>query len=101
MRRARTRGLPVAVAASLARTVLGLPPARTRRVLVESDLAVPMSDGVVLYAHRWYPVDDPRAPIVLIRTPYGRGGLPSVIARVFAEAGYPGAVPSCRGTFGS
>ncbi len=91
----------MAVAASLARTVLGLPPARTRRVLVESDLAVPMSDGVVLYANRWYPVDDPRAPIVLIRTPYGRGGLHSVIARVFAEAGYQVLVQSCRGTFGS
>lgn len=60
-----------------------------------------MSDGVALLANRWYPANDPRAPIVLIRSPYGRRLVLSLVARLFAGAGYQVVVQSCRGTSGS
>ncbi|WP_409496642.1 CocE/NonD family hydrolase [Amycolatopsis sp. cmx-11-12] len=62
-----------------------------------------MADGVELLADRWFP-DQPggdRAPILLTRLPYGRGGIDSQIARLYAERGYQVVVVSCRGTFGS
>ena len=51
-----------------------LPPADTRRVTVERDLATPMPDGTVLLADRWYPATlrVGTAPTVLLRSPYGR-----------------------------
>jgi putative CocE/NonD family hydrolase len=78
-----------------------LPPARTRRVAVERDLPVPAHDGSILLADRYYPADDPRAPLVLVRTPYGRRGVNGLSARLLAERGYQVLVQSCRGTFGS
>lgn len=60
-----------------------------------------MPDGVVLLADRYYSRRDERAPIVLIRTPYGRGQLTELLARIFAERGYQSVVQSVRGTFGS
>jgi putative CocE/NonD family hydrolase len=100
-KRGRAGGLATAAVAGIARRALGLEPPRTRRVVVEADLEVPMSDGVTLLTNRWYPADDPRAPIVLIRSPYGRGLVLSVVSRFFAQAGYQVVVQSCRGTSGS
>ena len=79
-----------------------LPPARTRRVTVERDLATPMADGVTLLADRWYPdtVGVGTAPTVLLRSPYGRRQL-GLAGRLFAERGYQVLIQSCRGTFGS
>jgi putative CocE/NonD family hydrolase len=81
-----------------------LPPA-TNEVAIDRDLTVPVGDGVSLLADRWHPATHPRAgeypPIVLIRTPYGRRGPGSLIARVVAERGYQVVVVSCRGTHGS
>jgi hypothetical protein len=79
-----------------------LPPADTRRVTVERDLATPMPDGTVLLADRWYPATlrVGRAPTVLLRSPYGRRQL-GIVGRLFAERGYQILIQSCRGTFGS
>lgn len=68
----------------------------------ERDLRVPVSDGVVLLAdlyRRPGPVE-PR-PTVLMRTPYGRDGLGSLIGSLLARRGFQVLVQSTRGTFGS
>ncbi len=84
------------ILAALAR----LPRATCPEVLVERDLAAEMPDGVALLADRWYPATGAPAPIVLLRSPYGRRQL-GVIGRLFAERGYQVVIQSCRGTFGS
>jgi uncharacterized protein len=79
-----------------------LPPAQTRDVLVEQNLAVPMSDGSVLLADRYAPKGSRGLPVVLIRSPYGRKGLLAELwARPFAERGFQVLIQSVRGTFGS
>lgn len=78
-----------------------LPPARSHQVGVERDLQVPAPDGSILLADRYYPAGDPQAPLVLVRTPYGRRGVNGLSARLLAERGYQVLVQSCRGTFGS
>lgn len=79
---------------------LGLPPRRTPDVRVARELGVPMADGVQVLADRYYPAVDEHAPLVLVRTPYGRGGT-GLLARLIAERGYQVLVVSLRGTGGS
>lgn len=75
---------------------------------VERDLPAVMTDGVTLLADRWVPGPGGRlpgatagpAPIVLLRSPYGRRQI-GVVGRLFAERGYQAVIQSCRGTFGS
>lgn len=81
--------------------LLGLSPVRSRRVRSELDLPVPMPDGSVLFADRWYPEDIESPPVVLVRSPYGRSGYMSMVGRIFAERGYQAVIQSCRGTAGS
>lgn len=81
-------------------SVLGLPPAVTRRVAVTRDIAVRARDGVPLLTDVYTPAIGP-APAVLIRTPYGRRGPTSLLGRLIAERGFHTVVQSCRGTFGS
>jgi putative CocE/NonD family hydrolase len=70
-------------------------------VVVERDLEAKMPDGEVLLADRWYSPDTVRsAPIVLMRSPYGRREV-GFVGRLFAERGYQAVIQSCRGTFGS
>ena len=54
-------------------------------------------DGVILKTDLYEP-SDPDAPVLLMRTPYGRGAPTNVIARAVAERGYRVVVQSCRGT---
>ncbi|MGA7987687.1 MAG: CocE/NonD family hydrolase [Candidatus Dormiibacterota bacterium] len=81
--------------------VARLPPARTRAVTVRHDIPVTMPDGVTLLTDRYRARDDGAEPIILMRSPYGRGGIHALAARLFAERGYQVVVQSCRGTFGS
>jgi hypothetical protein len=80
-----------------------LPPATTGAVSVERDLRATMNDEVVLLADRWHPIgeEERRAPVILLRTPYGRRQWAGMIGRLFAERGYQVVIQSCRGTFGS
>ncbi|HXQ43151.1 MAG TPA: CocE/NonD family hydrolase [Acidimicrobiales bacterium] len=80
-----------------------LPPATTGAISVERDLRATMPDGIVLLADRWLPTDAlrRRAPVILLRTPYGRRQWAGMIGRLFAERGYQVVIQSCRGTFGS
>jgi uncharacterized protein len=78
-----------------------IPPARTRAVSVRRDLEVVMPDGITLLADRYRARADGTEPIILMRSPYGRGGYWALGARLFAERGYQVVVQSCRGTGGS
>ena len=83
--------------------VVRLPPASAsalRGVRVEK-LSVPMSDGALLRADRYHAVDRPGDPVVLLRGPYGRGGVNALLGRAYAARGLQAVVVSCRGTFGS
>jgi predicted acyl esterase len=61
-----------------------LPPPRTRAISVRRDIEIPMADGVILLADRYRAQDDGTQPIVLMRSPYGRGGPHAIAARAFA-----------------
>lgn len=79
-----------------------LPPARTYDIVVDQDLRVPMRDGTILLADHHYPRQEPNAPTILVRSPYGRRGLWDMLyGRLFAERGFGVLIQSCRGTFGS
>jgi putative CocE/NonD family hydrolase len=78
---------------------LGLPPVTTGKVRLHADLAVPMRDGVLLRADRYAPDGQPDAPVVLMRTPYGRKRLwRRLYCRPLAARGYQVVIQSCRGT---
>lgn len=71
---------------------------------LEKDIAIPMRDGVRLYADHYAPSEGQRGPVVLIRSPYGRnldysafGGLLGFFAMRFAERGYHVIVQDVRG----
>ncbi|GAA4508129.1 MULTISPECIES: CocE/NonD family hydrolase [Nonomuraea] len=73
-----------------------------RRVRVHRDIPVRMPDGVTLLADRYVPAGAERAPVVLIRSPYGRRGLFGLLyGRGFAWHGFQVVMQSCRGGFGS
>jgi uncharacterized protein len=78
-----------------------LPAAVSRRIRTERNLRVPMRDGVTLLADRWYAQGGQRAPVVLIRSCYGRGALFGLTARLFAERGFQVILQSTRGSGGS
>lgn len=73
--------------------------ARILRVRVDRDLPVPVRGGALL-ADRYRPASDPRAPLVLMRTPYGRGNT-GLIPELLARRGYQVLLLSVRGTSGS
>ncbi|WP_409496667.1 CocE/NonD family hydrolase [Amycolatopsis sp. cmx-11-12] len=81
----------------------GLSPATSRRVGVERGIAIPMPDGVVLRADRWFPDEagGDRAPILLAMSPYGRSDVKVPYGRLGAERGYQALIVSARGSFGS
>ncbi|HJR50914.1 MAG TPA: CocE/NonD family hydrolase [Gemmatimonadales bacterium] len=78
------------------------PPA-TGGSLVDSAVPVPMRDGVVLMATVWRPSPAERVPVLVVRTPYGRGAdatgsdfIPQATAR-----GYAVVVQDVRGRYAS
>ena len=94
----------VALLSRVLERVLRLPPTRTRDIVVTRDLRVPMRDGVMLLADRYAPRDsdagsEAKLPTLLVRSPYGKGGIHSLLySRLFAERGYGVVIQSCRGT---
>jgi putative CocE/NonD family hydrolase len=77
----------------IARQIDVYPP--TNNVAVKKDIAIPMSDGIVLYANHYSPKATGDFPTVLIRSPWGRGLkrapfslLYGYVAQRFAERGY-------------
>ena len=76
------------------------PGAAEREITLESDVRVPMRDGVQLATDIYRPAGEGKFPIVLIRTPYKKE-MVELKARYFARRGYVAAVQDCRGRFGS
>ncbi len=74
-----------------------LPPVKTRDLAVEKKLDIPMRDGAVLRADRYYPRRQTRLPAILIRTPYGRAGY-GIMGELLAPYGFQVLIQSCRGT---
>ncbi len=91
----------MSIVSRIAGGILRLPPAVTHNVAVERALGVPMPDGAVLLADRYYPRGTVKAPVILIRCPYGRTRLNALEARLLAERGFQVLLQSCRGTYGS
>jgi putative CocE/NonD family hydrolase len=79
----------------------GLPSPTTPSVDVERGIRLPAGDGLELLTDLYLPRPLEPRPAILIRTPYGRGGVWGLFARAFAERGYQVVIQSCRGTFGS
>jgi putative CocE/NonD family hydrolase len=94
---ARSKGLPLWLRQVLRH--LDLPDVPHKRVVQDRDLRASMSDGTVLLADRWRPADEAVAPLVLVRTPYGRRSLNGLLfGRVLAHFGFQVVIQSCRGT---
>jgi putative CocE/NonD family hydrolase len=87
---------------ALARAALRLPRSKIRAVARRADLSVPMGDGTILLADHWVPDGDTRAPLLLVRSPYGRRSSVGLFyGRTLAHQGFQVLVQSCRGTAGS
>ncbi|HKD66781.1 MAG TPA: CocE/NonD family hydrolase, partial [Candidatus Binataceae bacterium] len=74
------------------------------KVSVEKDIPLPMRDGVTLKGDLYRPDSNERLPVLLNRTPYGKGGplLASVMDPIRAAAhGYNVFIVDCRGRFNS
>jgi uncharacterized protein len=71
--------------------------------ILQRDVGVPMPDGVVLLGDLYRPAGRTGpAPVVLIRSPYGRAGVAGVVfAAPLARRGFQVFIQSTRGTFGS
>ncbi|CAN5471087.1 CocE/NonD family hydrolase [soil metagenome] len=76
-------------------------PAAQTGVDVSRAIGIEMRDGVRLSTDLYRPRGTARAPTVLMRSPYGRGHVFGLVARLFAERGYAVVLQSVRGTFGS
>ena len=74
------------------------------RVRVEKNVAVPMRDGIKLYANIYKPDADGRFPVILIRLPYGKDEPYCVMpayGKYFARKGYVCVVQDVRGKYAS
>ena len=70
---------------------------------IDTAVAIPMRDGVMLKAHVWRPAAGGRVPVLIVRTPYGRGEDstgPDFIREAIAR-GYAVIVQDVRGRYGS
>lgn len=74
----------------------------TEKIRIASNVAVPMRDGVKLYADIYRPDREGRFPVIVVRTPYGKqrdGMHESKIG--FAQRGYAVLVQDTRGRYES
>jgi len=92
----------MSVMTRLVSRIFDLPPAVATKIECQTDIRVPMADGAVLYASRFFPQGSTGLPIVVVRTPYApRGNKPDLMSRLIVERGYQVVVQNCRGRFGS
>src|ERR1700726_3153542 len=75
---------------------------QTHPVTVQRNIKVPMPDGVELLTDLYLGNEAAGAPVIMIRSPYGRSVLfAAVTAYPLASQGFNVVMQSCRGTFGS
>ncbi|MCL4561100.1 MAG: CocE/NonD family hydrolase [Chloroflexi bacterium] len=72
-----------------------------RRIFVERDIEVRMRDGIVLRADVYRPDVETRLPVLLQRTPYGKGTSDLEFALMAADRGYAVVSQDTRGHFAS
>jgi len=71
-------------------------------VRVDTGLAVPMRDGVMLRADVWRPSTDGRVPVLVYRTPYDRSAEAATkMVRAAVARGYAVVLQDVRGRYGS
>ncbi len=70
-------------------------------VKVEMDVKVPMRDGVQLSTNIYRPDVAGKFPVILIRTPYGKGDEKNWVGHFFAKRGYAVVSQDTRGRSGS
>lgn len=79
---------------------LGIAP--THQVSIRRNVKVAMDDGIELLTDLYLGNEAAGAPVILIRSPYGRSGaIAAGQAYPFAARGFNVVMQSCRGTFGS
>ena len=73
-------------------------------VIIERNLDVPMRDGTILRADLWRPDADGQFPVLIERTPYGKGGSSESslgAGEFYASHGYVTVIQDVRGRFAS
>jgi putative CocE/NonD family hydrolase len=73
----------------------------TKRLIVDRDVDVPMRDGVVLRADVYRPDAPDPLPVLLQRTPYGKGFVQTHFLLMAAERGYAVVNQDTRGRWAS
>jgi len=92
----------MSIASRLIELTLRLRPAKTRDIIVERNIKIPMHDGVVLLADHHYQRGLEKPPTLLVRSCYGKAGFMGLLyGRLYAERGFQVLIQNCRGTFGS
>jgi hypothetical protein len=69
-------------------------------VKVDSNVMLPMRDGVKLATDIYHPVNVEKAPVILVRTPYKKE-MSELQGRYYARRGYAFAIQDTRGRFSS
>lgn len=67
-------------------------------IFYEEEVAISMSDGVVLPANIARPAEEGSYPVILLRTPYGKPGIDNGDVQRYARNGYAIVMQDCRGT---
>ena len=73
----------------------------TKSILVERDIPISMRDGVRLYADIYRPNLSQPVPVLLQRTPYGKGFAQTAFALMAAENDYAVVIQDTRGRWAS
>jgi putative CocE/NonD family hydrolase len=71
------------------------------KIIVERDVEARMRDGVVLRADVYRPDREDKSPVLLQRTPYGKGFANPAFALMAAERGYAVVIQDTRGRWAS
>ena len=99
MKTSRHRSRPLATLLLAAICALTSPAAfaQDEAYVVEENVMIPMKDGTGLAAHLFRPKEGGPFPVILMRTPYGKGNRNNGQAKLYAAQGYAMVIQDCRG----
>src|ERR1043166_10240267 len=94
---------PIRGAIAILLIMAGTAAAQDSTVMVDTNVAVPMRDGVVLRADVWRPRDSVQHPVLVYRTPYGKhqATLAFTFASKAVARGYVVVIQDVRGRYAS